>query len=609
MQEKAASEYVEAHSGKATPRVKGSGRVMPLLVTSLVVGLLLRFHSAREIGAPGLVQEQSSTTADPESVWNVIPGSTADSLLWMTCYLGAQCARMMVPLDYSNPDGAQAGVAIVKVPSRFAPNEEGYRGPILFNPGGPGGSGVDMIRSIGQSLQKLIGDEYDIVGFDPRGVARTTPQVIIFPDEAEDAAWRLKYLEDPAPNSTVDAIARIYSKAHVYGAVANVTAKHSAPYVSTAIVARDMLNIARAHGRDMLQYWGFSYGTILGSTFAAMFPDHVERMVIDGVADVENFFTGTWTGALHDTDKTLRIVLEACVAAGPELCALYEKTADDVHARLTSIYNGLKRRPLPFYDSTGENYGILSYKAARNSLFKLLYAPYGKNERYPSMELLNALAEVQKDNGLALARIAGLAPSRSPFKCACPRKPRRPVSNRLDTQSAIACADAGPRSDTLDDMEHEFLRMSELSEFADMWSISGQCSGWQLRAAERFTGPFVGDTAYPILLIGNTADPVTPILHARRISTGFNNSIMLQQDSGGHCSIAATSFCTAKAIRDYFRDGTLPKNGTVCGISNGIFPRAPADMVVPLSAEDQVVMHAWADIRDSFDVPLLSVGL
>ncbi|GJE96255.1 alpha/beta hydrolase [Phanerochaete sordida] len=537
-----------------------------------------------------------------ESVWHTVPASNVESLTWVSCYSGAQCARMMVPLDYDNPTSAQAGIAIVKIPSKLSLDDKRYRGPILFNPGGPGGSGVDLIRSVGSSLQILLGDEYDIVGFDPRGISRTTPQVVVFPDSAEGAAWRLREQNSPAPNSTVDAIARIYGNAQVYGAVANVSAQDSAPYVSTAIVARDMLNIVRAHGSEKLQYWGFSYGTILGSTFAAMFPNHVERMVIDGVADVEDYYNGSWSGALRDTDKALRMVLDGCVSAGPEACALYETTTDEIHARLTAIYTHLKRSPMPVYDDTGKNYGLIDYKVAREALFRLLAAPYSRGDGYPAMELLDALAAAERGDALPLARVARIVPTRSPFKCACPGEPAPRVANTADAKAAIACADAGPRFETLEDMEAEYSKMAELSEFADMWPIRGQCSGWKIRAAERYTGAFVANTSFPILLVGNTADPITPILHARRISKGFQNSVVLQQDSAGHCSLSATSFCTLMTIREYIRQGKLPANGTVCGILSTMFP---GDVMIgqeDLEYETKAAINAWMNIRKSLEV-------
>lgn len=143
--------------------------------------------------------------------------------------------------------------------------------------GGPGGSGVEFVRSVGKELQELLGEDHDIVGFDPRfvgffcsqywcspshstkrsGVGFSVPAVKVFVDDAETASWRIKEAADPLPNMTADAMSRIYARLLVYNGLAKVRAS-IATYVSTASVARDMLGIMNAHGYDKIQYWGFS---------------------------------------------------------------------------------------------------------------------------------------------------------------------------------------------------------------------------------------------------------------------------------------------------------------------------------------------------------------
>ncbi|GJE96256.1 alpha/beta hydrolase [Phanerochaete sordida] len=553
--------------------------------------------------------------SDPEAVWDDIPPSTVDSLSWVSCYSGKECARLMVPLDYAKPDGPQAGVAMVKIPSKYGPGDEKYRGPILFNPGGPGGSGVGFIAlEIGDSFQRLIGEEFDIIGFDPRGVGRTTPQVVFFPDEAEAAAWRIRVEGDPGLNTSADALPRLWARAQVQSAIAGRASSHASPYVGTALVARDMLSIVRAHGTDKLQYWGVSYGTILGATFAAMFPDNVGRLIIDGVVDADDYYAGTWANNLQDTDKALGMIIDACVSAGPE-CPLYESTSDKVHARLNAIFTNLKKQPLPVYNgTTGKEYGIIDYKLARAALFALVYFPYGVTAMtpiYTSIIILHALAQLEKGDGLELGRILGMVPVQAPFSCNCPGEPPAPrpipLAN-LDATIAIACGDAAASrgDDTVPILEEYYGQLSKISEFADMWPIRISCSGWRTRPVERFAGPFVANTSFPLLIIGNTADPVTPLAHAWKMSHGFNNSVVLQQDSAGHCTIAATSLCSAKAIRDYFREGKLPQNGTICSVDSSIFPsNALTEKLQTLEGEDREVMGAWMDISAAHKIPML----
>lgn len=138
--------------------------------------------------------------------------------------------------------------------------------------GGPGGSGVETVRNRGSALQKVVGSEFDVVGFDPRGVGRTLPRVSFFLSETEKTEWTLD--NPPLVNSTLDATARLYERMRLLGDIAKEKgrAAEAAKHVTTAVVATDMLEITKAHGRDKLLYWGFSYGTVLGATYASMYP-------------------------------------------------------------------------------------------------------------------------------------------------------------------------------------------------------------------------------------------------------------------------------------------------------------------------------------------------
>lgn len=203
-----------------------------------------------------------------ELVWNHITTQEAGSLDWVKCYNDEfECARLEVPLDYSNPSLGRAGIALAKYPAKVPHDHPEYRGAVLFNFGGPGVSGVSLITVTAEPFQELIGHEYDIISFDPRGVSRTTPQIHYFSEKVEGVAYRLKTAEDPVLNTTEDSFSRTHSRFSTLGDIAqHSSANQTVPYASTALVARDMLSINEAMGNDKLQYWGFSYGTVLGAT-------------------------------------------------------------------------------------------------------------------------------------------------------------------------------------------------------------------------------------------------------------------------------------------------------------------------------------------------------
>ena len=152
------------------------------------------------------------------------------------------------------------------------------------------------------------------------------------------------------------------------------------------------------------------------------------------------------------------MILEACAEARPSMCPLYESTADKVHARVNKIFENLKRRSLPVsakVNGTLQQYGLVDYSVAKDTVFMLLYAPYGKNDRYPAEIVMRALAEAEKGNGLPLAQLGGIL--LAPVKCDCPvpGKPAPPIILTPDAQRAIACGDAEVLTDTEEDLEQQ----------------------------------------------------------------------------------------------------------------------------------------------------------
>ncbi|KIJ43920.1 hypothetical protein M422DRAFT_169269, partial [Sphaerobolus stellatus SS14] len=185
-------------------------------------------------------------------------------LVWLPCAENRECARFKVPMDHTNPSDDMVVIAMIRVRAKVSPTSKDYRGPIFLNPGGPGSSGVQFIDRLGEDMQDLLGGEYDIVGFDPRGVGQTTPRVSLFNDKFERAFW--EHDEPSTVNASTGSLAKAYSRSILLGEIAARTINYTGQYVSTAMVARDMLAIIRAHDRDKLLYWGFSYGTALGAT-------------------------------------------------------------------------------------------------------------------------------------------------------------------------------------------------------------------------------------------------------------------------------------------------------------------------------------------------------
>ncbi|KAF7355564.1 Abhydrolase-4 domain-containing protein [Mycena sanguinolenta] len=504
-----------------------------------------------------------------------------EELIWTDCYAGQQCARLKVPLDYTHPDGASAAIAMIRTHSAVPHDSPSYRGPVLINPGGPGESGVDTVAKAGPLLSAIVGPEFDIVGFDPRGVSRSTPRMSFFASRAERRIWYAEgaSVQRESMNSSVDALARAYARGMLVGQLAGKQDDGSLRFMNTDHTARDMLKIVQAHGRDKLQYWGFSYGSVLGATFASMFPQNVGRLVIDGVVDAENYFATKWSNNLLDADKAWMTFANGCVAAGPNGCALYAPTAADIMEKVDKIYASVRARPIPVRSET--SFALVDWTMVRATVFESLYTPYAL---FPI--LARALAELHEGNGTALFRIL----EEPTFECAC--DPARYQFEHLpDATPGILCNDGKRISPEYEDVLAHYQNLRETSSWADVWEpIRLPCLAWPEFPKDHFQGlyhlvarltsvdfkPTQGHSwltqVFHFSSSETLRDPVTPLSAAKKMSQGFAGSVVLTQDSPGHCSIASVSLCTYKYIRQYFLNGTLPEPGTVCPVDVPLFP-------------------------------------
>ncbi|KAJ6454993.1 TAP-like protein-domain-containing protein, partial [Mycena sanguinolenta] len=523
----------------------------------------------------------SITQAQDTFNWNQI--TPTDNLLWTPCNGNFECARLNVPLDYKNPNTSSAAIALVRLPAGVATSSSDYRGPILFNPGGPGASGVNFVLGLAEEVRAVVGPQFDLVGFDPRGIARSVPTASFFGTDAE----RVQFPVAGSLNASQDAFGRTYAVAMLQSKLAAARDDGSLRFINTESTARDMLTIVRAHGHEKLQYAGFSYGTVLGATFAAMFPagDKIEHMLLDGVSDAEDYYSGNWMTNLIDTHKTWAAFLQGCVSAGPHRCALYEPTASAIDAKINHLQTTLLTRPttaVPDLSALAPSYAVVDYSFLCRTLFGPLYTPYGAGG---FQDLAAALHALSLGNATALYQLAiGGAGAPSPV-FQCPTNASADVFQflgELDGQVAVACNDRKSVDVEYADVQNKFRELCGISPFCDLWGVNRMgCLGWPEYLKNNFTVSFKMNTSFPILLISNTADPVTPLVDAEKMSAGFDGSVLLLQEGPGHTSLAAPSLCTYSHIAAYFVNGTLPVRGTICPVDAELFPDSTSNFSAP----------------------------
>ncbi|GAA5865149.1 hypothetical protein JCM1840_003923 [Sporobolomyces johnsonii] len=538
------------------------------------------------------------------------------------------CSTLRVPLDYINPKASETvSLALRMLPAAVPPKEQlGY---LFINPGGPGGSGTAAVVEYGNQLSVVVEGRYNIISWDPRGVNLTAPALGCFSSmgEANQFLRDIEHLGLPydargspslgfTPNASAAAelswTTRFDAFAQALQGACDANAdKGIMRASSTAFTARDMKSIAEALGEEKVNYWGFSYGTILGATFAAMFPDHVHRFILDGVSDSVAYTNNFWDwgrAGMVDTRKTYEGFLASCAESGPSGCAFAKEnsTAASLEKRIEALYEKLRMAPHPVgVSALGP--GIVTASDVQYTIFHALYSP----KTWPHMAQL--LASLEAGNGTAMYETAGkwtkdLA-RKSPFK--------NPFHRSMETSMAsgvvVMCGDTDPeviRKDTSVETLWKYmrsLREDTRSPTADMWSIwISQCRHWCAEPIETYRGPWTVEdglkkTAYPMVLFSQTADPVTPLSAARKMAEGFgrDSATLLVQNGFGHCSLAHPSLCTAKKARAYLLDGVVPAYNTTCDADPGfLFPRPEPEEVGVLTIEDQRLRTALHELAE-----------
>ena len=461
------------------------------------------------------------------------PGLSAfyrQTLAWTACG-GAVCSWVRVPVDYAKPKGDT-----IRLRVKFRPAESHHRiGSLLINPGGPGGSGVDFVGPfIKQAGQSLL-EAYDVVGFDPRGVGQSAPLTCLS-DRAFDRYNELDPTpDDPAEIDALDKGFRSVGKACVKGS------GELAAHVSTAENARDLDILRALMGEKDLDYYGASYGTQLGATYASMFPKSVGSMVLDGAVDPERSKERQGYGQAKGFENALRSFLKSCFKK--DVCPL-GKDAGDAEDRIVALLAQLDDKPIR---TRGER--DLTENAA---IYGLAYAMY---DRKAWSVLTTGLDRASFGDGTIMLALSDQYFGR--------KNDGTYLDNGSRVVNAIRCLDfpKAPSDTTIEGLLPSYEKAAPVFGAAMAWT-AGECRDWPVKSTPQ--QPIDAKGAPPIMVVGTTRDPATPYSWAKSLAKELDTKLLVTRVGDGHTGYGVGNACVDKAVDAFLVKGTKSKPGLRC---------------------------------------------
>jgi len=442
--------------------------------------------------------------------------------------------------DWAHPGGPTITLSVIR---HLASHPEQRIGSLFLAPSGPGDSGVAMVAERGQALDAITGGRFDVVGWDIRGGAGASAPVTCFADATEQASF---WEGLPVPTTRAEErryLAKTIALAQRCGERNGELLAH----IATADTARDLDHLRRLVGDRRLTYLGESFGTLIGQTYANLFPRRVRAMALDGVIDPVAATTSTEavlaSGSI-DTDRVFREFLALCEAAGPDRCALAGH--GPVAPRVNRLLRRLRHHPIPAPSATPP--GELTYGEA---LTALKFEGLPKPEQWPLAAIL--LEAASQGHGSGIKDIAAGANSDQ----------ARMLLQEQGT--ALVCADSPARhpASAWPRVVDRLEAVSRIGGPVVGW-LNATCASWPTRSADRYTGPWNATTKHPILVIGTRFDPDTALRNARRAARRLGNAVLLTHDRYGHLSRRDPSPCVMRATGNYLVNLTTPPPGTIC---------------------------------------------
>ena len=502
-----------------------------VIAAALAVGLITVTactSSSTTTTAPPSAASSATTTTNGGAAGPVVP--TNSTLRWHSCsgliaQMGIRdCTTLSVPLNYSDPGGRRISIALDMIPATAPASQQ--QGILLVNPGGPGGSGLSMATQVASGLSPGLARDYDIIGFDPRGVGSSTPRLTCEPSFF--SAPRPNYIPASSAAEQVN-----IDRARTYAGACEQRFGWLLPYMTSKNMARDMDSIRAAFGVAKINYFAFSWGTYLGEVYATLFPQRVRRMVLDSTVDP----TGVWYTDNVDQDYAFQGRMNAFYAWAAQYDSTYNlgSTAAQVSAAYYRARNQLVADPA---------HGVVGPAELDDTYITGGY----DDELWPGLAqaLSTYLNQGSADNLVSQYQSYGVQ-----------------NENEFAVYNAVECGDTSwPTSFAFWTSDTEKIyKTAPFYAWGNAW-YNAACAFWPVHGPSEPL-QITGAGLPGILMLQGTLDPATPYAGAQDAHKLLPTARMVVVEGGGNHGQSFSqppNNCIQNYLNSYLATGALPGN-------------------------------------------------
>ena len=479
-------------------------------------------------GAPAPVR-----TADTSGVSAELLPYYSQKLTWKSCGAGFDCTEVKAPRDWEKPADGDLELAIVRHRATGT-----SQGSLLINPGGPGASGYDFVHD---SLDYAVGadliEDFDVIGFDPRGVGRSTAVRCLDAKQMDDYLYGVV----PGPRNTPEWEAALSARDKTFADACEANSDGLLPYITTVNSARDMDLIRGVLGDKTLNYLGYSYGTFLGATYAKLYPERAQRLVLDGAIDPAVPGLEVSTIQAEGFESALRAYLEGCLAGRD--CP-FNGSVDEALTDFRALLSSISRTPMKNGDGR-----MLTVDSMITGTIAAMYS-----QQSWSYLTKGITAALQGDPSVMMG-LADSYNSRNPDGTY--------ADNTAEAFRAYNCMDYPVEEDPAAEAAVITQLEAKAPTFAPYWQAPDPCKVWPhapTGVRERITA----DGSGPIVVVGTTNDPATPYAWAESLAEQLQNGVLVTRVGEGHTGYNKGNGCVDQAVERFLIDGKTPKDGLRC---------------------------------------------